>query len=104
MVSKENSLNLVQESGDEDIRSNRNASSFVADVSNTVVNSLIANKTSSSETHLVRIHLIANTVMMPVLKQNQSIKSMNLLKTQQNRHVLVGFFSSQVFPALRVSP
>jgi hypothetical protein len=47
MVSKENSLYLAQESGDEDTRSN-NASSFVADVSNTVVNSLIVNKTSSS--------------------------------------------------------
>ena len=76
--------------------SNRNASSFVADVSNTVVNSLIANKTSLSKTHLVRTYLIANTVMIPVLKQNESIKSMNLLKTQQNRHVLVDFFLSQV--------
>jgi hypothetical protein len=35
--------------------------------------------------------------MTPVLKQNESIKSMDLLKTQQIRHVLVGFFSSQVF-------
>jgi len=53
MVSKENSLYLVQESGDENIRCDRNASSFVADVTNTVVKSLIAHKTSSSKTHLV---------------------------------------------------
>ena len=37
---------------------------------------------------------------MPVLKQNES---MNLLKTQQNRHVLVGFFSSQVFQLASLS-
>ena len=97
MVSKENSLYLAQESGDADTRSN-NASSFVADVSNTVVNSLIANKTSSSETHLVRIYLIANIVMMPVLKRNESIKSMDLLKT---RHMLVSF--PRRFSSLRVS-
>ena len=90
------------ESGDEGIRSNRNASSFVVDVSDTVVNGLVANKTSSSETHHVPTYSIANTVMMPVLKQNESIKSMNL-KTQQNRHALVGFFSSQVFQLASLS-
>jgi hypothetical protein len=75
----------------------------VGDISNTVMDSLIADTTSPSETRLIRTYLIGNTVMMPVLKQNESVKSMNLFKTQRNHHVLVAFLLSWVFQLVSLS-